>query len=79
MKALSTLVRLVVGCPHENSYRERRPLHGLDVLHLVCEDCGRAVPAIDRTREEHEHIVRAGAVPRLQARPLGLRTFRKSA
>ena len=56
---LSTLLR---RCAHASTFRERRELHGVMVLHLVCQDCGRAVPAIDRTPEEHQAIVAAGQV-----------------
>jgi len=50
------------GCRHPHTLRERRPLHGVDVLHFVCEDCGYAAPAVDRTALEHQRIVEAGAV-----------------
>jgi hypothetical protein len=50
------------GCPHRNTYRERRSLHGVQILHWVCEDCGHAVPAVDRTAREHREVVRAGAI-----------------
>lgn len=50
------------GCRHRHTYRERRELHGTQVLHLVCEDCSYAAPAIDRTAEEHVQMVKAGAV-----------------
>lgn len=56
------------GCPHTHSYRERRELHGVDVLHLVCEHCGRAVPALQRSAEEHREVVHAGAIKPLHAR-----------
>ena len=64
--------RFVAGCGHHDMYRERRTLHGVEVLHLVCADCGHAVPAIQRTADEHAAIVRAGAVRVLQARPAGI-------
>jgi hypothetical protein len=48
-------------CRHPQTYRERRELHGVQVLHLVCEDCGYAVPALQRTAEEHQRAVQAGA------------------
>jgi hypothetical protein len=80
MKFLTTIVRLVAGCTHASTYRERRTLHGLDVLHFVCEDCGHAVPALDRTKEEHEQAIRAGAVVPAHARPQPVRGIvRKSA
>jgi hypothetical protein len=50
------------GCRHSHTIRERRRLHGVDVLHFVCEDCGYAAPAIERTALEHQRIVEAGAV-----------------
>ena len=50
------------GCRHRNLYRERRRLHGAQVLHWVCEDCGHAVPAVPRTAREHRHAVRVGAI-----------------
>ena len=63
MKLLIKLLHLCLGgCPHSHSYRERRELHGVQILHLVCEDCGHAVPALDRTAEEHQHVVQAGAL-----------------
>jgi hypothetical protein len=49
-------------CRHPHTFRERRPLNGVEVLHFVCDTCGRAVPAIERTAEEHRLIVEAGAV-----------------
>lgn len=59
---MTTLVRLFGGCDHSSTYRERRPLHGVEVMHLVCLDCGHAVPAVQRSAVEHEEAVRAGAV-----------------
>ncbi|HYN10004.1 MAG TPA: hypothetical protein VES67_21650 [Vicinamibacterales bacterium] len=50
------------GCRHRHTYRERRSLHGTEVMHLVCEDCGYAVPAVNRTAEEHRHVVEEGAI-----------------
>jgi hypothetical protein len=55
------------GCRHSHTFRERRQLHGVDVLHLVCHECGHAVPAIQRTAEEHQQIVEAGAIKALRA------------
>jgi len=60
-------------------YRERRTLHGVEVLHLVCADCGHAVEAIQRTAEEHAAIVAAGAVRVLQAQPANVRRMRRTA
>ena len=62
MTMITHLFRLVGGCSHDSTYRERRLLHGADVLHLVCHECGHAVPAIQRTAEEHQHVIQAGAV-----------------
>jgi hypothetical protein len=50
------------GCRHRHMYRERRALHGAQVLHWVCEDCNYAVPAIQRTPREHRLAVKLGAI-----------------
>jgi hypothetical protein len=69
MEMLTRLLRLCLGgCRHRSFYRERRPLHGLQVLHLVCEDCGHAVPALERTAREHRRVVKTGAVKVATAR-----------
>ena len=68
MQVFRSLLRLVAGCTHQDTYRERRPLEGLDVMHLVCLDCGHAVPTIQRTVEEHAEMLSAGAVRMPQAR-----------
>ena len=69
MKLLSRLLHLCLGgCPHSHTYRERRELYGVQILHLVCEECGHAVPALARTAEEHQHIVQAGAIKTNKAR-----------
>jgi hypothetical protein len=62
MKMLTFLARTLTGCSHHATYRERRPLHGVQVMHLVCEDCGHAVPAVERTAGEHARMLRTGAV-----------------
>lgn len=46
------------------TYRERRPLAGVSVLHFVCDRCGRAWPVMRRTPDEY----REGA--QSQLRPL---------
>jgi hypothetical protein len=51
-------------------YRERRKLHGTQVLHWVCEDCGHAVPAVTRTAREHRRAVKVGAVHTAKAQRL---------
>ena len=79
MSTLNTIVRFLTGCQHHDTYRERRQLHGVDVLHLVCHDCGHAVPAIQRTADEHVAIVRAGAVRMAQAQPANVRRMRRTA
>jgi hypothetical protein len=69
MNIILRLLRTIFGgCRHRHTYRERRPLHGAQVLHLVCEDCGHAVPAIQRTATEHLRVVRMGAVRRAKVR-----------
>ena len=68
MSTIRRFVRLFVGCEHEATYRERRPLQDIDVMHLVCEDCGHAVPVLDRTIDEHHQAVQTGAIRMAQAR-----------
>ena len=68
MNVFSTLHRLIAGCTHRDTYRERRQLDGLDVMHFVCHDCGHAVPAIQRTTAEHAAMLAAGAVQMPKAR-----------
>jgi hypothetical protein len=63
MSLFTSLLHLVGGCSHKHTYRERRPLHRTMVLHLVCEDCGYAVPAVQRSAKEHRQVVKAGALP----------------
>lgn len=80
---LTFLVRLFSGCSHDSTYRERRTLHGAEVMHFVCNDCGHAVPAVQRSAEEHRQMLEAGAVRVLQAQPMptfsAKRGFRRSA
>jgi hypothetical protein len=66
-------------CRHPHTYRERRELHGLRVLHFVCEDCGHAVPVLHRTAEEHQRAVETGAVRPADVRhlPTGMVTLGK--
>jgi len=54
-------------CRHRHTYRERRPLHGIEVLHFVCEACGRATPAMYRTPEEYVAVADS-QLPRPKAR-----------
>ena len=61
---LRMLQNCLIGCSHPHTIRERRKMYGVDVLHLVCEDCGHAVPAIQRTPGEHVRMARVGAVRR---------------
>jgi hypothetical protein len=68
MHMITRLLQLVLGCRHSSFYRERRNLHGAQVLHLVCEDCGYAVPALQRTAREHRRVVRTGAIRQAAAR-----------
>ena len=62
MNGLRTIARVFFGCRHEATYRERRPLMGSDVMHLVCHECDHAVPVIDRTADEHQRVTQTGAV-----------------
>ena len=68
MNVIRLLHRLIAGCSHEDTYRERRTLDGLEVMHLVCHDCGHAVPAIQRSTEEHAEMLAVGAVRMPKAR-----------
>ena len=70
MKMLTFLVRLFSGCSHDSTYRERRDLDGASVMHLVCHDCGHAVPTLQRTTEEHRLMLVAGAVRVPHAQPM---------
>jgi len=45
-------LRALFSCSHAHCYLERRARDGVAVLHLVCDRCGRAVPAIDRTADD---------------------------
>jgi hypothetical protein len=61
MSLLQTLARLLPGtCQHPYTYRERRKLHGAQVMHFVCERCGHATPAVQRTAREHRRVVKVG-------------------
>jgi hypothetical protein len=50
-------------CSHTHTYRERRKLHGVLVMHFVCERCGHATPAVERTAREHRRVVKVGDRP----------------
>ncbi len=62
MSFLLAFVHSLGFCSHRQTYRERRELNGVSVLHFVCEDCGHAVPAVPRTEAEHRRVVEAGAI-----------------
>ena len=62
MKILNFIARIVTGCTHDHTYRERRLLNGAPVMHLVCNDCGHAVQAVQRSASEHERVLQMGAV-----------------
>ena len=79
MRILKSLLRLTIGCSHPDMYRERRTLHEVPVLHLVCPDCDYAVPAVQRSPDEHAAIVRAGAVQVMHAQPAVVRRMRRTA
>ena len=64
MKIFSTILSLLpTTCSHSHSYRERRKLHGVMVMHFVCERCGHATPAVERTAREHRRAVKVGDQP----------------
>jgi hypothetical protein len=59
MKLLNSILRLLPStCSHSHTYRERRQLHGVQVMHFVCERCGHATPAVERTAKEHRRAVK---------------------
>ena len=61
MKIFSTILQwLPSTCSHSHTYRERRKLHGVQVMHFVCERCGHATPAVERTAREHRRAVKVG-------------------
>jgi hypothetical protein len=68
---IGMVTRLFFGCSHLATYRERRPLEGAAVMHLVCHDCGHASPVMDRTPAEHLRAIDVGAIhaPRAQRSP----------
>lgn len=67
-------------CRHPHTYRERREMNGCQVLHLVCADCGAALPAIRRSTEEQIQMTGIPAHERMQARPVRAPlAFRKKA
>jgi hypothetical protein len=61
MKLFDTIFKwLPSTCSHSHTYRERRPLHGVQVMHFVCERCGYATPAVERSAREHRRVVKIG-------------------
>jgi len=50
-------------CRHRHTYRERQTLHGIQVMHFVCEACGNATPAMERTAKGHKSAVKVSAHP----------------
>ena len=67
MRGLLRLLLALVSCSHPHLYRERRPLHGVQVPHWVCPACGAAWPVLKRTPKEHRQMAQAGAVRPLVA------------
>lgn len=77
MTWLTALWRLLGPCRHADSagaslmYRERRALRGSPsvtlVMHLVCDRCGFARPAVDRSDAEHRQATRVTASQRRHA------------
>ena len=53
---------------HCQTYRERRPIAGVPVNHLVCQSCGYAEPVIGRTDEEYRQVAES-QLPALKAKP----------
>jgi hypothetical protein len=56
-------------CRHAHTYRERRRLHGVYVMHFVCDRCGHAQPVVSRTAQEHRAATRVGQVRTRVTRP----------
>ena len=52
----------IFGCAHAHRYRELRG----SILHLICESCGDAVPAVQRSASERASI--ATRTPTLKAK-----------
>ena len=64
MSILNGLFRVFSSvCSHPHTYRERRKLHGALVIHLVCERCGHAVPALQRTAREYRRATQVAERP----------------
>ena len=64
MKLVRTILQwLPSTCFHSHTYRERRKLHGVDVMHFVCERCGHATPVVERTARDHRRVVKVGDQP----------------
>ena len=64
MKLFETILQFLPStCFHSHTYRERRKLHGVMVMHFVCERCGHATPAVERTAREHRRVVKIGDQP----------------
>ncbi len=69
------VVVTVFGCRHPHLRRERRPVcllfddtsETFNVMHFVCDDCGFAVPVVDRSNEDHERAVKIGTPVPLKA------------
>jgi predicted site-specific integrase-resolvase len=49
---MRALLHRLFGCRHRQMHRERRTRFGCGVLHYVCDDCGHAVPIVQRTEAE---------------------------
>lgn len=56
---LRVCLSLLGVCPHDGRYRELRG----GVLHLVCDHCGDAVPAIARSRRERREMAKRFRAP----------------
>lgn len=57
MRFLTRLAR-IFGCRHHDTFREYRGTGKARVLYLVCLDCEKAVPAIDRTPAERRKMAK---------------------
>lgn len=53
---IAMLLRLIGICRHDAMYREHREIRGRVVACFVCP-CGRVVPVLERTADEHIDLV----------------------
>lgn len=57
------LKRLKCLMSAHRTYRERRELAGVPVLHWVCENCGHAWPIVTRSEDGYRDAAQSGLRP----------------